>query len=79
MILKVLYCVFLALLMALFAGWGANALQPAPEWELVNPGIERYVREPQLPSAEELKLLSPGERRAKFQRHEAKLREWKAQ
>ena len=72
MVIKILYCIFLGALVVLFVGWAMAAWYPTPQWETEYPGVpEYYTSEPSPPSAEELKLLSPSDRRARVQEYKA--------
>jgi hypothetical protein len=76
MVIKVLYCVFLAALVVLFVGWAETALYPTPQWDIEYPGIEEYESGPQEPSALKLEGLTPAERRAQLQQYEAERKEY---
>lgn len=79
MVVKILYCVFLGVLVVLFVVWAMAAWFPTPQWDDEYPGISRYEIAVYSPSPEELKLLSPEARNARIQEYERKLRaheEW---
>jgi len=79
MVIKVLYCVFLGLLVVLFVGWAMAALYPTPQWKTEYPAIEQWGgRGPEKPTADELQVLSTAEKRAKLQDYEAKSKEYQA-
>ena len=78
MVIKVLYCVFLGVLIVLFVGWAMAALYPSPQWGTEYPGIAEYESPPDRPATEELQILSPGERRARWQDYQAKGKEYDA-
>jgi hypothetical protein len=78
MAIKVLYCLFLGLLLVLFVGWGVAALYPTPQWETEYPGVEQYQSPPDQPMQEELQLLSSAEKRAKLDDYKARTKEYDA-
>ena len=82
MIIKVLYSLFLGVLVVLFVGWLMAALFPTPQWDSEYPGVERYgwgSPAPDKPTAEELEGLSSAERRAAFRDYEAKRKQHEAE
>jgi len=79
MVIRVLYCIFLAVLVVLFVGWAMAALYPTPQWDTEHPGVEQWLGPPpEKPAAVELQALSSGERKAKMQDYEAKQKEYEA-
>lgn len=83
MFVRVLYCIFLGILVALFVGWAMASYYPYPEWETEYPGIDQYKSEPVQPSERAgLAAMSPEERAAAQQQYEtdkAAYEEWDAQ
>lgn len=80
MFARVLYCIFLGLLVAFFVAWAMDAWFPTPQWDKVYPGVERYPQEPIPPSSEELNMLSAETKSARVQQYEADraaFEEWK--
>jgi hypothetical protein len=69
MVIKVLYCVFLGALIVLFVGWAMAAWYPMPTWEAVYPNVERDRISPEQPQAEELKLFSPRDQKARWDQY----------
>lgn len=78
MVIKVLYSIFLGLLVVLFVAWLLAALYPTPVWESEYPDIAEYEMAPEKPSAEQLQPLTRAEQRAKLQDYETKLKEYNA-
>jgi hypothetical protein len=81
MVIKVLYSIFLGVLVVLFVGWLMAALFPTPQWDSEYPGVERYgyaSPSPEKPTADELEGLSVAERKAKFRDYEAKRKQHEA-
>ena len=70
MFARVLYCIFLGLLVVLFVAWAMNAWFPTPQWETVYPGIEQMVQPAVPPSQDELNMLNPDEKAARIQEFE---------
>jgi hypothetical protein len=80
MVIKVLYCVFLAVLTVLFVAWAMAALYPSPRWETEYPGISEYgSQSPDKPTATELAGLSLAEKKAKLQAYGAKQKKYQAE
>lgn len=83
MFVRVLYCIFLGILVALFVGWAMASYYPNPEWETEYPNVDQYKSEPVQPSERAgLAAMSPEERAAAQQQYEtdkAAFEEWKAQ
>ena len=70
MFVRVLYCIFLGLLVALFVGWAMSAWFPTPRWETVYRDFEQNMGEPAAPSPDELNLITADQRTARIQQYE---------
>jgi len=81
MTIKILYCIFLGLLIVSFVGWGVSALYPTPRWDLEYPDVEeyRYGPEPSEPTTADLKDLSPVEKQAAVDDYQVKLKQYEAE
>ncbi len=79
MVIKVLYCIFLAVLVVLFVGWAMTALYPKPDWESEYPGVPQYEMPPDKPTAEELQGLSAAQKRAKLRDYETSLKRYEVE
>ncbi len=79
MVIKVLYCIFLGVLLVLFVAWAMAALYPAPDWESEYAGVPRYESPPDKPTALDLEGLSAAQKRAKLQDYETSLKRYEAE
>jgi len=71
MFVRVLYCIFLGILVALFVGWAMASFYPNPEWDTEYPGVEQWKSEPVRPSQQSgYAAMSPEERAAAQQQYE---------
>ena len=81
MFVRVLYSIFLGLLVALFVGWAMASLFPTPNWDTEYPNLEQYKEQPAPPSEQELSVLTFDQRVARMQEFDAgkaAYDEWKA-
>jgi hypothetical protein len=79
MFIRVLYCIFLGLLVALFVGWAMESWFPIPQWNTVYPDYEQFSNEPPVPTTAELNLLSEADKAQRIQQFDndrAKYIEW---
>lgn len=70
MVVRVLYCVFLGVLVVLFVGWSMAAWFPMPTWETEYPKLDRYQSPPQTPSDFELKAMTRAQQQAAAQKYQ---------
>lgn len=81
MFMRVLYSVFLGILVTLFVAWAMAAWYSTPRWETEYPDVEHKKEPPILPSEQELSILTLDERIARLQEYEESMtayEEWKA-
>jgi hypothetical protein len=71
MFIRVLYCIFLGLLVVLFVAWAMAAWFPTPQWDEVYHGFKQQDQPAIPPSSDELNLLSPEDKAARIQQFEA--------
>jgi hypothetical protein len=71
MFVRVLYIIFLGILVALFVVWAMASLFPTPSWDTTYPDVREYRDAPYLPSEQELSVLTPDQRAQKMQAYEA--------
>jgi hypothetical protein len=67
MFVKVLYMIFLGILVALFVGWAMSSMFPTPKWETEYPDVQQYMDQPMPPSEQELSVLTYDQRVARIQ------------
>jgi hypothetical protein len=79
MIVKVVYCLFLALLVVLFVAWAAAALYPLPTWEGLYPHMRQFGNQPSAPTPGELQGLSRGEQRTAQLEYRAKMKAYQVE
>jgi hypothetical protein len=80
MFVRVLYIIFLGLLVALFVGWAMDSMFPTPKWETEYPDVQQYKDQPMPPSEQELSVLTYDQRVARMQEFDttkAAYDEWK--
>ncbi len=75
MVIKVLYYIFLAIMIVVFISWTLLSIYPIPSWEEVYPGTERYGYSYEYPPAEELKVLNSVEKKAAIEEYKARKKE----
>lgn len=81
MFVRVLYSIFLGILVALFVGWAMSSWFPTPQWDTEYPGVQQYPSPPVAPTSDELSYLDAQQKDARVQQYKTDLanyQKWQA-